>query len=85
MESSRPEYWSGYLIPSPEDLPNPGVEPKSPRSPAFHVDFLPAEPPGKPNPVGLTGLISLLSKGLSTVFFSTTVRQHQFFSAQHSL
>ena len=33
-------------------------------------------------PLGLTGLISLLSKGLSTVFSSTTVWKHQFFGAQ---
>ena len=25
MEFSRPEYWSGQLFPSPEDLPNPGI------------------------------------------------------------
>ena len=31
--------------------------------------------------LGLTGLISLLSKGLSRVFFSTTVQKHQFFGA----
>ena len=36
-------------------------------------------------PLGLTGLISLLSKGLSRVFSSTTVWKHQFFSAQLSL
>ena len=30
-------------------------------------------------PLGLTGLISLLSKGLSRVFSSTTVQKHQFF------
>ena len=36
-------------------------------------------------PLGLTGLISLLSKGLSRVFFSTGVQKHQFFSAQPSL
>ena len=36
-------------------------------------------------PLGLPGLISLLSKGLSRVFSSTTVRKHQFFSAQPSL
>ena len=35
--------------------------------------------------LGLTGLIFLLSKGLSRVFFSTTVWRHQFFSAQPSL
>ena len=36
-------------------------------------------------PIGLTGLISLLSKGLSRVFSSTTVQKHQFFGAQPSL
>ena len=36
-------------------------------------------------PLGLIGLISLLSKGLSRVFSNTTVQKHQFFSAQLSL
>ena len=36
-------------------------------------------------PLGLTGLISLRSKGLSTVFSSTTVQKHSFFSTQPSL
>ena len=36
-------------------------------------------------PLGLTGLISLQSKGLSRVFSYTTVQKHQFFSAQPSL
>ena len=36
-------------------------------------------------PLRLTGLICLLSKGLSRVFSSTTVWKHQFFSAQLSL
>ena len=34
---------------------------------------------------GLTGLISLQSKGLSRVFSSTTIQKHQFFRAQPSL
>ena len=33
-------------------------------------------------PLGLTGLISLQSKGLSRVFSNTTVQKHQFFSTQ---
>ena len=45
MEFSRPEYWSGYPPPSPGDLPNPGIEP---RSSALQADSLPAEPQGKP-------------------------------------
>ena len=36
-------------------------------------------------PLGLTGLISLLSKGLSGIFSNTTIWKHQFFSAQPSL
>ena len=36
-------------------------------------------------PLVLTGLVSFLSKGLSRVFSSTTVRKHQFFSTQPSL
>ena len=46
VEFSRPESWSGEPFPSPGDLPNPGIEP---RSPALQADSLPAEPPGKPN------------------------------------
>ena len=36
-------------------------------------------------PLGLTGLISLQSKGLSRVFSNPTVQRHQFFNTQHSL
>ena len=36
-------------------------------------------------PLGLTGLISILPKGLSRVFSSTTVWKHQFFNTQPSL
>ena len=37
------------------------------------------------SPLGWTGWISLLSKGLSRIFSNTTVQKHQFFSAQLSL
>ena len=46
MEYSRTEYWSGWPFPSPGDLPNPGIEP---RSPALQVDSLPTELWGKPH------------------------------------
>ena len=36
--------WSGYPFPSPGDLPNPGIKP---RSPSLQVDSLPAESQGK--------------------------------------
>ena len=45
MGFSRPEYWSGWLFPSPGDLSHSEIEP---RSPALQVDSLPAESPGKP-------------------------------------
>ena len=45
MELSRLEYWSGYPFPSPEDLPDPETEP---RSPAWQADSLPSEPAGSP-------------------------------------
>ena len=44
-EFSRQEYWSGLPFPSPGDLPNQGIEP---RSPCLQVDTLPSEPPEKP-------------------------------------
>ena len=44
MGFSRQECWSGLLFPSPEDLPLPGIEP---RSPALQADALPSEPPIK--------------------------------------
>ena len=45
MEFSRQEYWSGLPYPPPEDLPDLGIEP---RSPTFQADSLLYVPPGKP-------------------------------------
>ena len=45
MEFSRQEYWSGLPFPSPADLPDPELKP---RSCALQADSLPSEPPGKP-------------------------------------
>ena len=43
---SRQEYWSVLSCSPPGDLPNSGIEP---RSPTLWADSLPREPPGKPN------------------------------------
>ena len=43
MGFSRQEYWSELPFPSPGDLPNPGIEPRSPR---LQADALTSEPPG---------------------------------------
>ena len=48
MEFSRQEYWSGWPFPSPGDLPDPGMEP---RSPSLQGDSLSSEPLGKQNRV----------------------------------
>ena len=41
MGFSREAYWSGQPFPSPEDLPDPEIKP---RSPALQADSLPSEP-----------------------------------------
>ena len=41
MEFSRPQYWKELPFPSLGDLPDPGIEP---RSPTLQADSLPAEP-----------------------------------------
>ena len=56
MRFSRQEYWSGWPCPPPGDLPNPGIEP---RSPTLQVDSVPSEPPEKPKKTGV-GSLSLL-------------------------
>ena len=45
MGISRQKYWSGWLFPSPGDLPNPGTDLTFP---ALADGFFTAEAPGKP-------------------------------------
>ena len=45
MEFSKQEYWSRLPFPSPEDLPDPGIKPLSPK---LQADSLPTEPLEKP-------------------------------------
>ena len=47
MEFSRQECWNGLPFPSPGNLPDPGIEPMSPMSPAFAAEFFTLAPPGK--------------------------------------
>ena len=44
MGFSRQEYWSGLPFPSPGNLPDPGIEP---RSPTLQTGALTSEPPGR--------------------------------------
>ena len=50
MGFSKQDYWNGLPFPPPGDLPDPGIES---RSPASQAGSLPSEPPRKPNAVGL--------------------------------
>ena len=54
MGFSRQEYWSGLLLPSPGDLPDPGIDHRS----ALQVNYYPSEPSGK-----------LKDKGIRPFFF----------------
>ena len=58
MEFSRQKYWSRYPLPSPGNLLNLGIEPKSP---ALQADFILSEPPGKPQYIVCTVLCSFAS------------------------
>ena len=82
LEFSGQEYWSGFPFPSLEDLPHPGVEP---RSPALQADSLPSEPAGKPwdkqiphscilSELGLTSLLHAAMSYTSSVSFITPNR-----------
>ena len=61
-----PEYWSGLPCPPLGDLPNPRIEPGSPK---FQADSLPAEPQGKSKNTGVGNLPLLqgifLTQGLN--------------------
>ena len=46
MRFPRLEYWSGLPFPSPGDLPDRGIEPMSPASPALADGFFTAKPSG---------------------------------------
>ena len=49
MEFSRQEYWSRLPFPTPGDLPDTGIKPTSPASPALPGGFFTAVPPRKPS------------------------------------
>ena len=48
MDVSRQEYWSELLFPTPEDLPDPGIETTSLASPALAGRFFTTASPGSP-------------------------------------
>ena len=90
MGFSRQEYWSGFLCPSPGDLPDPGIEPRDQiRYPTLEADALTSEPPGKPlgYPKGyfLENILSprIVSPGIHLQLFRVTLLR--FFSTKYPL
>ena len=67
MEYSRQEYWSGLLFPTPGDLPEPGIEPTSPPSPAWAGRFLPTEHKERHNVAATKWWLQLPGVGQLTV------------------
>ena len=48
MGLSRQDYWSWLIFPPPGNLPDPGIKPESPMSPALQGDSLPLSHLGSP-------------------------------------
>ena len=63
MGFCQQDYWSGFPCPPPADLPNPGIEP---RSPTLQADSLLSELPGKSKAFGTS-----LKKGKVCVYVCT--------------
>ena len=66
QEFSRQEYWSGLSFPSSGDLPDPGIEP---RSPEFQEDALLSEPPVKQAMEEKTAFLTTGNKFNSLIHF----------------
>ena len=67
--SAGREYWSGLLFPSPRDLPNLGIEP---RSPALEAVSLPSKPPGKPS-MRISKTVTVIYKKKTSLFLETSL------------
>ena len=63
------EYWSGLPFPPPGDLPNPGIKPASPATPALAGRCFTTTPPGKP-------YMMFKSQQINNDFKSTDERCH---------
>ena len=69
MEFSRLEYWNGLPFPSPGDLPDPGIEP---RSPSLQADALPSKLPGYPQNTIVYNLYKLKVSRYKRCLFSSS-------------
>ena len=89
MEFPRPEYWSGQHFPSPGEIPNLGIEP---RSPTLQADSSPVEPQGKPvcfhiciGELSRTDLEYITVNNIKRLFYSITNITEHLRCIQHSV
>ena len=75
MGFSRQEYCSGLPFPSPGDLPDPGIEP---RSPALQADALISQPPGKPQECSNYCTIALISHASKVMLKTLQARLQKY-------
>ena len=75
---SRQEYWSGLPFSCPRDLPNSGIKPTSPVSPALQVDSLPTDSSGK---TPILGRLKQKEKGVAE---DEVVTQHHQLNGHES-
>ena len=75
MGFPRQEDWNGLPFPSPEDLPNPGIKPASPVSPALAGRFFTGKPQGCPI-IGNPKILSWCDSGDYAVNASSCIRLH---------
>ena len=81
MGFTRQEYWSGWPVPSPGDLPDPGIKPASP---ALAGGFFTSEPPKKSLMVG--GGAVVVSIGMSSATqWATEANSQRPFSSSRAL
>ena len=68
MGFPRQEYWSGLSLPSPGDLPNPGIKPESSVSSALAGRWFTTEPPEKPQLYGCWASICISMRDMTGVY-----------------
>ena len=79
MGFSREEYWSELPLPSPGDLPNPGIKVASPELEGW---FFTTEPPGNTSVVFYLKIISLLAAPLHQWVENILINQMKFSQSQ---
>ena len=87
MEFSRQEYWNGLPLPSPGDLPNPGIKPASLMFPALAGGMLApsGKPPKEVSSVQFSSVQSLSHVRLSATPWTAALQASLSITKSHNL